>query len=157
MNLHQIDNYWRLAPRDSAFKDFQKAVAATMKQFQPFPDPLILETTGAYTWRVHVPFVYISNSGARFTVQEDFETDLASIPRFLQWLPHLHPNGRCRRSAVLHDWLYARPQWNPQNLTRQQADEIFREALQAEGLSRRTATVYYWAVRLFGGRAWRKR
>lgn len=121
--------------------------------FQPFPDPLILETTGAYTWRVHAPFVYIRHTGTRFTVPEGFETDLASIPRMLQWLPHLHPNGRCRRSAVLHDYLYA----EKVTATRKVADEIFRDALQAEGCSRRTATVYYWAVRLFGGKAWRKR
>lgn len=117
-----------------------------------FPDPLILETTGAYKWVVYTQFAYIARSGARFTVPEGFETDLASIPRFLQWLPHLHPNGRCRRAAVLHDWLYYRSEH-----TRKTCDQLFREALQAEGLSRRTATVYYWAVRLFGGRAWRER
>jgi hypothetical protein len=174
MNLRQIGAYWATASRDSTFEDFQKAVtmslfneelAEKMKRAleplkqaalsrQAFPDPLVLETTGAYKWRVCLPFHYVSKSGARFTVREGFETDLASIPRFLQWLPHLHPNGRCRRSAVLHDWLYA--SLGQYGWERKQADEIFREALQAEGLSKRTATVYYWAVRLFGGRAWRK-
>jgi hypothetical protein len=117
-----------------------------------FPNPLILGTLGAYRWEVYLPFTYIAKSSVGFTVPAGFVTDLASIPRMLQWLPHLHPNGRCRRSAVLHDWLY-----QEKYSTRQGADLIFREALQAEGLSERTATVYYWAVRLFGGKAWRKR
>jgi hypothetical protein len=123
-----------------------------MNSYTSFPDPLILGTLGAYKWEVYTNFTYITGSGARLSVPAGFITDLASIPRFLQWLPHLHPNGRCRRSAVLHDWLYAR-----KFQTRDGADLIFREALQAEGLSKRTATVYYWAVRLFGGRTWRKK
>jgi hypothetical protein len=131
---------------------FKLTIEKVAKKMLRFPDPLVLETTGAYKWRVYLPFAYIRHTGTRFTVPEGFETDLASIPRMLQWLPHLHPNGRCRRSAVLHDWLY-----QEKYSTRQGADLIFREALQAEGLSERTATVYYWAVRLFGGKAWRKR
>ena len=54
-----------------------------------------------------------------FVVFVGFVTDLASIPRPLRWL--INPNGKSRRAAVLHDFLYT-----GQHLSRKEGDKVLR-------------------------------
>ena len=103
-------------------------------------------------WRLDAPLSWVDPSVADVNMQHiivppDFITDLASIPAALRGL--LDVNGRSRRPAALHDWLYA-----AQICSRAVADETLRRALIAEGESSATARVYWLGVRLGGGSAW---
>ena len=76
------------------------------------------------------------------TVPKGFTTDLASVPR----LPgaYLLFNGKARRSAILHDWLYT------ERYPREWADMVFLAAMENE-VGAIPRTLMYWAVRLGGG------
>lgn len=83
------------------------------------------------------------------TAMKGFITDLASIPRPLRGL--LDVNGRSRRPAAIHDWLYAM-----QMISRAQADELLRQMLISEGMSPAGARTYWLGVRAGGWLSWRK-
>jgi hypothetical protein len=97
-------------------------------------------------WALLAPLVWLL-AGVATTVPAGFVTDLASIPAALRWA--LDVNGRSRRAAVLHDWLYALGL-----CTRAEADETLRLALIAEGESPAAARVYWLGVRTGGWVAW---
>ena len=69
--------------------------------------------------------------------------DFASIPRLLRWL--FNRFGPSRKAAAVHDYLY-----QIQFGTRKLCDEIFREALEARGVSKITRSVYKLGVRAGG-------
>lgn len=100
-------------------------------------------------WIVRAPLVWCDALYGRLAVPEGFYTDLASIPRALRNLPAFDPNGKSRRPAVVHDWLY-QCQSHPKSF----ADEFLRAALIAEGVSPDAAEAFYEAVRLFGQNSW---
>lgn len=69
----------------------------------PFADPLpALAVASDTTWRLVGPLVY-RGATETFTVPDGFLTDLASVPRPVQWLVPV--SGRYTWAAVLHDWL----------------------------------------------------
>ncbi len=75
-------------------------------------------------------------------------TDFASIPRSL-WA--IFPRwGKYGNAAVIHDWLY----WD-QSRSRQEADDIFLEGMEVLEVSKWKRYAIYYAVRSFGGFAWR--
>lgn len=116
-----------------------------------FLTPLRLEASDEPDeWVVTDSLIWLEPGRERLIVPAGTTTDLASIPRRLRDLRAFDPNGRSRRAAVLHDWLYS-------DGTRGKpfADETLRRALRAEGVTPRVACMFYWAVRLFGGPAWR--
>lgn len=93
-------------------------------------------------WLVIAPLVW--DDGARkVTVPAMFETDLASIPAPFRSI--FNVNGKSRRAAVLHDWLYA-----GQCVTRAEADRIFLDAMAADGVLWTKRWSMYSAVRAFG-------
>lgn len=94
-------------------------------------------------WELCTPLVWEEAGHYPVTVPAGFATDLASIPRCFQWAPHFGVNGRSRRAAVLHDYLYSLGR-------KRDADPIFRRALAAEGMNRGTCAIYYYAVKWFG-------
>ncbi len=100
-------------------------------------------------WIVREPLIWATESET-VVVPYGFETDLASVPRIAQGAPGFASTGLSRRPAVLHDWLYASG-----DAPRMEADRLFYKALRAEGVHEPTARIYYRAVRLFGGDAWR--
>ena len=83
----------------------------------------------------------------RVDVPIGFVTDFASIPR--PFYSILRPDGDYSYAAVIHDYLY----WT-QARTRDEADEVFKFAMQDFAIDPSTIATIYHAVRIFGGRAW---
>lgn len=83
------------------------------------------------------------------TVPVGFVTDFASIPRiFWSALP---PDGTYTYAAIIHDYLY----WiQPPNVTREQADQIFKRVMEDFDIDTVTTTAIYSAVRAGGWAAW---
>jgi Protein of unknown function (DUF1353) len=112
---------------------------------QPFADwDYFYVKGGSMAWH--------SNSGQHYdpvVVPENFVTDLASIPRAFWQI--LRPEGRHTYAAVVHDYLY----WT-QKRTREEADSIFKIALEDSKVSSKTVETLYHAVRVFGQSAWDK-
>lgn len=116
-----------------------------------FNSPLVLQEADIPDfWILAKPLVWAgSASSPPFIVPVGFMTDLASIPRGLRNLPSFDPNGRSRRAAVGHDWLYW---WQGWGKTR--ADDFLREAMLAEGCGVADAEAFWLAVHLGGGSSW---
>ncbi len=84
---------------------------------------------------------------AEVTVPTGFVTDFASIPRvFWSLLPS---DGEYAHAAVIHDYLY----WN-QARSREEADSIFKGAMEDLRVDARMVGILYNAVRMFGTSAW---
>lgn len=114
-----------------------------------------LRIYGRREWVVLNSFEWESPS-MHVIVPKGFVTDLASIPRPLRSL--LDVNGPSRKPAVLHDWLYCSGQdANEKGVSRLQADDLFREALEACVVGPLARAAYYRAVRSFGWIYWNKR
>lgn len=79
---------------------------------------------------------------ANIRVPEGFETDLASIPK---WVPRriADPAGKSRAPAIVHDWL-CRKKIGP----RSRADKIFLEAMEVTGVPWWRRRLMYRAVTL---------
>lgn len=115
-----------------------------------FSTPLILEAApDPDFWILRGPLVWCDPIFGRIVAPVGFRTDLASIPRTLRNLPDFDPNGRSRRAAVMHDWLYS---W--QGLGKDRSDDFLRAAMVAEGCSAATAEAFHDAVKWFGHYAW---
>jgi len=98
------------------------------------------------------PFMYISKRhGIQIRVPPGIVTDGASTPRLL-WFLFPPASGRYLEAAVLHDALYS-----SKVLPRKVADDIFLEAMEELGVPPWKRYLLYWAVRLFGGRAWARK
>jgi hypothetical protein len=80
----------------------------------------------------------------RITVPKDFRTDFASVPRLP--LAYMVVGGKGARAAVVHDFLYS----GGLEVTRAQADAVFREALAASGYGRIVRGLMYAGVRVGG-------
>ena len=78
-----------------------------------------------------------------------FETDLASVPSVLSGV--FHPEGYWAKAAVIHDFLYKTAM-----VERVMADLIFLEAMQVLNVSRPIRLGFFFAVRLFGRRAYQR-
>lgn len=93
--------------------------------------------------------------GWMFTVPRGTETDGASIPRLL-WRVCGHPLQAPRVYAALaHDYLYGGG--GPPEVTRADADTIYRELLVSLGWGKAKAWTEYLALRMFGASHWTKR
>lgn len=114
-----------------------------------FPDPIDVRDNGLVgdvrTFRLLAPFTYLSSRGA-ITVPAGFVTDGASIPRAF-WNA-LSPFGPWFGPAIIHDYLYS--EFN-RRFTRQESDDLFKEAMFNAGLDWPRRELIYRAVRLFSG------
>ncbi|MGD0795743.1 MAG: DUF1353 domain-containing protein [Dehalococcoidales bacterium] len=103
------------------------------------------------TWITRREFGYdigAEGSGNTVEVPVGFMTDFASVPRiFWAVLPQW---GKYGNAAVIHDYCY----WD-QARPRQECDHIFFEGMGVLGVSTVTKHLMYWAVRYFGGMAWK--
>ena len=104
-------------------------------------------------WEIHEPLVYESDLVGLVTVPKGFFTDLASVPR----VPFIYESwgNRCHRASVIHDFLY-RIDSVPQ-ATYRQANRIFREAMEATGVSAKIRWPMWMGVFLGGWSAYHKR
>ncbi len=97
------------------------------------------------------PISWTPNPGqeryAAVTVPKGFVTDFASIPRAF-WSA-LRPDGEYAYAAVIHDYLY----WT-QTRSRDEADGIFKMAMEDFDVGAVTIETIYGAVRLGGKGAW---
>jgi hypothetical protein len=109
---------------------------------------------GVKLYELKEPLKYISsdlhqNKGIDFhkcyTVPQGFKTDFASVPKGLQFL--YKPQGKYSRASVLHDYLYT-----SKVVSRFKADEEFYQAMRYDGVSLFTASLFYLAVRIGGGK-----
>src|SRR6185369_16619539 len=100
-------------------------------------------------WCLAQSFAYLSDVPGVGTIRvpNNFVTDYASIPQELWAI--LPPWGRYGPASVLHDWGY----WQ-QTLTREQCDDVLREASLLLGVEDAIVSTIYNAVRLFGQTAW---
>ena len=112
----------------------------------------------------------------RMKVPEDFHTDLTTHPKhlhwyllalwpltyFFGWLPHVmiavailtiwvrDPLGRHQRAALFHDRNYQKQKYD-----RYTADAVYAIMLKEDGVGWLRRHLHYFALRLFGGIAWR--
>lgn len=110
-----------------------------------FPLPLVLVDLGE-SYKVRERFVYESKQAGQIEVPAGFPTDLASF-RVLG----LAARGKVDAPAVVHDWLYANG-----SCSRWQADWIFAEAMEANGVPDWRKWLYFSAVRIGARKAWQQ-
>lgn len=105
-------------------------------------------------WVVLAPmlFEYDHCESLSIAVPRGFITDLASIPRPVRLLPGFDVNGKSRRPAVLHDYLYC-----SQLVSRRAADDLFYNALLSEGVGAPLARLFWSGVRAGGWAYYNKR
>ena len=88
-----------------------------------------------------------------FHVVKGFKTDLASIPRIVR---SLVPKGRNEtRAAVVHDWIYRGR--CEQRFTRAEADRLFLDIMEEDGVGWLRRWAIYSGVRAGGWASWKGR
>lgn len=107
-----------------------------------FVEPIYFLTQPT-TWRPNQS----PTSFADVTVPTGFVTDFASIPQLFWSL--LRPDGEYAHAAVIHDYLY----WS-QTRSREEADSIFKAAMEDLDVNSNVVSTLYEAVQLFGASAW---
>jgi hypothetical protein len=82
-------------------------------------------------------------------------TDFASIPR-IAWTLIDPEDPIIAWPSVIHDYLYSRQGTLPDGFiyTRESADAVLREAMEASGAGSLIREAVYLAVRIFGGSHW---
>jgi hypothetical protein len=106
-----------------------------------FITTLRLEAEQPGYWVLLEPLIW--DSKLTVIVPKGFRTDLASIPRLFRWL--LQQNGKSRRAAVLHDFLYRH-----HKMSRKDADALFHTALTVEKVNPVGRWLYWAGVRAGG-------
>lgn len=121
-----------------------------------FTNSAFLEVLDDFRFRLIKPFeYYVGNPDAPdavYTVPAGFETDFASVPRWM-W-SFLPPTGRYTKAAILHDYLVTPEQTGPQGYShtpvpRDRADELFYESMLVLGVKPHLAWLMYQSVRLY--------
>ena len=89
-------------------------------------------------------------------IPKGFVTDFASVPRIM-W-PIISPWGKHKVAAVVHDYLYRQHtlDLDLNEISRKQCDRVFRLLMKRSGVAWWKRTLMYTAVRLFGGKSWKK-
>lgn len=104
-------------------------------------------------WRLNAPLRYESDIAGFIEVPAGFQTDLASVPRVP--IAFLLFGGRSHHEAVIHDYLF-RVGSQP-DVTWNQANEIFLEAMKVRGKSVFVRYPMYWGVCCGSYPLWRQR
>lgn len=146
-----------------------------MKYFLYLPDELAAEdqpdlrphSSGRYKLQADfaVPLLDAAGQGPyTVTVPKGTIIDGASVPRLVWTLTGLTPDGLIRAGSTFHDYVYRERGYVPAELggcsrgiqvPREDADRIFLVLMLGARMVPWRAKMAYWAVRLFGGRAWR--
>ena len=103
-------------------------------------------------WCLSRDLAFRRADGTTVRAQRGFVTDFASIPRFF-WrvLPPVGDGAGAEYgpAAVIHDALY-----QSNSLPRSECDAVFNEAMLALSVTTWRRWALYYAVRVFGGRAY---
>lgn len=135
----------------------------------PLRSELEVNKVGPQLYRLRAPLIYEGHTDT-WIVPIGFETDLASVPRIIQWLlPH---DGPYAPAAVVHDWLYRTrplassfsgplvscvvPTQGYTKITRKDADGVLRRIMRELGVSWWKRTLIYSSVRVFGRYRWNR-
>lgn len=105
---------------------------------------------GFRRWILTEDLIYMTRGGETITVDQGFETDLASVPRlFWNIFP---PAGIYLEAAVVHDYMY---EGKYEVKDKKTADRIFREAMADLKVPKWKRWVLWAAVRVGGRGIWR--
>jgi uncharacterized protein DUF1353 len=109
------------------------------------PASVVLRQTGANTFELREPFRYVGRRG-NWTVRPEnlSTTDLASIPQFLSWFVSSY--GTHTLAALLHDHLVHNGGSLAPPVARDEADEVFRDALDDLGVPLLRSRIMWSAV-----------
>ena len=123
-----------------------------------FLTPLVVEVMeSGKQFRLHHEFTYTWHRAfdVKITVPVGFVTDFASIPRFARVIiPKL---GKYTKAAVVHDFIYQAKSGKALFFDRRGVDHVFRDAMADLGVVKWKRMLMYWAVRIGGAFAWRKK
>ena len=130
----------------------QKKVAAkTFHSWEPWDKPLVARNPNPNAppseKYVVLENVKYRNAMMELAIPKGMLTDLGSIPTLFTNL--ISPDGRGFRAFLAHDAIYRR-----QEVARVIADALLLSILREDGVNRIQAYVIYYAVRIFGERAW---
>lgn len=93
----------------------------------------------------------VESLGYSVTVKKGFDFDGASIPKWL-WSIYGSPlNGNYVVASLIHDGLYA-----SQKVSKRVSDKIFLDIMKQSNVGYVKRTSMYLAVRVFGGKDWKK-
>jgi len=123
-----------------------------------FPDEIQVRMSDykdGVRWFVLEHYFRAITSKGMFTVPTGFRTDLTSIPRAFHAL--LSPMGEFAPAAIAHDWMYSRASNGYFPSDRAMADRVFLELMYNLGISWHTRTAIFYAVRLAGGKSYKRR
>lgn len=97
-------------------------------------------------WRVAQAFTVVTATVGTITIPAGFICDLNSMPRAMWWesTPTDYPEA-----GATHDWLYYL------QVDKAIADAVYLELLMALGMGSFRAHARYYALRMFGGPAYR--
>ena len=99
------------------------------------------------------PLTFIRPDGKKLVLTEPFETDLASTPRAVWWMPGLAPTDMLP-AALVHDWLYQRHHDGREVLGFEESNRCLEEMCLAQGYDRCEAFAIREACDLFGRPVW---
>jgi hypothetical protein len=123
-----------------------------------FPDPLLFRLDG---WRgdsaiFELQHCYsVCTSMGWIVIPAGFRSDGLSIPPFA-W-PFVGPaNGPAFGAGLLHDYLYSRDSTLWHNHPREVCDDLFKEAMFNLGISWPRRELIFRAVRIFGGKHFKR-
>lgn len=104
-------------------------------------------------WIHRAPLIWDDAIFGHIVVPVGFRTDFASYPGVLRGLPCFNVNGKSRRPAAVHDWMYAAERTNGR-VSKLRADMFLKAALLAEGVNEICAQATYSGVHWCGGPSW---
>jgi len=122
---------------------------AETKSTWGFHSELCLQKKAGRRWILLSDLIYEAKDKTIYIAHKDDETDLASIPRGL-WNV-FPPIGDYDWAAVIHDSLYTN-----QSVTRERADSILLEAMEATKVGWWTRRTIYLSVRMGGRGIWNR-
>jgi len=108
-----------------------------------FDGDVVVRVVGDSDFALVEPLTYRGNRDT-FVVPAGFVTDFASVPRLVTWL--LPRYGAYTRAAILHDHL-----WERDDVTKADADGLFRRAMRELGVSAPRRWMMWAAVRTASG------
>lgn len=112
----------------------------------------LVRWVGPREYRLEEAFSYTDDKNNTWTAPAGMVFDFASIPRLI-WNIY-PPDGTWANASVIHDALYEYRTTLFKDITREQADDIFLEAMKSSGVPFARRQVMYRAVRAFGGKQW---